>query len=39
MLVAHVEQAGLWLVEGGMHALARHLAAIAEGLGVRFLYG
>ncbi|MFO7483676.1 1-hydroxycarotenoid 3,4-desaturase CrtD [Oceanibaculum nanhaiense] len=39
MLVAHVEQAGLWLVEGGMHALARHLAAIAEGLGVRFRYG
>ncbi|EKE76069.1 1-hydroxycarotenoid 3,4-desaturase CrtD [Oceanibaculum indicum] len=39
MLVAHVEQDGLWLVEGGMHALARRLAAIAEGLGVTFRYG
>lgn len=39
MLVAHVEQDGLWLLEGGMHALARRLAAIAEGLGVTFRYG
>ena len=39
MLVAHVEQDGLWLVEGGMHALAHRLAAIAEGMGVSFRYG
>ncbi len=39
MLIAHVEQAGVWLVDGGMHALARHLAQVAEGLGVVFHYG
>lgn len=33
MLVAHVEQAGVWLVDGGMHALARAVAARAEALG------
>lgn len=38
MLVAHVEQDGVYLVEGGMHALARALAGIAKGLGVRFRY-
>ncbi len=36
MLVAHVEQAGVWTVEGGMHALARRLMAIAEDFGVEF---
>ncbi|SIR42616.1 1-hydroxycarotenoid 3,4-desaturase [Rhizobium sp. RU20A] len=39
MLVAHVEQAGVWIVEGGMQALALRLAEIAEGLGVTFHYG
>lgn len=29
MLVAHVEQAGVWLVEGGMHRLAAVLADLA----------
>jgi 1-hydroxycarotenoid 3,4-desaturase len=30
MLIAHVEGQGVWLVEGGMHAVARALAALAE---------
>ena len=29
MLVAHVEQQGVWLVEGGMHRLARGLERLA----------
>jgi len=33
MLVAHVEQAGVWQVEGGMQRLAQALTAIARGLG------
>ena len=39
MLIAHVEQEGVWLVDGGMHRLARALAALAEELGVRIRYG
>ncbi|HEY8565952.1 MAG TPA: phytoene desaturase family protein [Beijerinckiaceae bacterium] len=39
MLVAHVEQEGVWLVEGGMHRLAAALAALAEMRGVAFRYG
>ncbi len=39
MLVAHVEQAGVWLVDGGMHALACALADIATALGVDVRYG
>lgn len=39
MLVAHVEQEGVWLVEGGMHRVARALEGVAAGLGARFLYG
>lgn len=39
MLVAHVEQAGVWIVDGGMHALARRLASIAADFGVTFHYG
>jgi 1-hydroxycarotenoid 3,4-desaturase len=39
MLVAHVEQTGVWLVEGGMRSLAKALAAECERLGVRFNYG
>ena len=38
MLVAHVEQEGVWLVEGGMHRLAEALAALAAKLGVTFRY-
>jgi 1-hydroxycarotenoid 3,4-desaturase len=33
MLVAHVEQSGVWLVEGGMHRVAQTLAALAEQRG------
>lgn len=38
MLVAHVEQQGVWTVQGGMHALARALAdtAIAHGATLRY---
>ncbi|MCW6507281.1 NAD(P)/FAD-dependent oxidoreductase [Hyphomicrobiales bacterium BP6-180914] len=39
MLVAHVEQAGVWLVEGGMHRLAVALATLAQKRGVTFRYG
>ena len=38
MLVAHVEQAGVWLVEGGMHRLAQALATLAEENGVTIRY-
>ncbi len=38
MLVAHVEQDGVWLVKGGMHALAQAFARLAERLGARFRY-
>jgi 1-hydroxycarotenoid 3,4-desaturase len=33
MLIAHVEGQGVWLVEGGMHALALAVAGLAERLG------
>jgi 1-hydroxycarotenoid 3,4-desaturase len=39
MLVAHVEQAGVWLVQGGMHRLAVALAGLAEAKGARLRYG
>ena len=39
MLIAHVEQCGVWIVEGGMHRLAEALARIALGRGARFRYG
>ncbi|KXX65800.1 1-hydroxycarotenoid 3,4-desaturase CrtD [Marichromatium gracile] len=39
MLIAHVEQQGVWLVRDGMHRVARALAALAEGLGVELHYG
>lgn len=39
MLVAHVEQAGVWIVEGGMIMLAQRLRAVAEGMGVVFRFG
>ncbi len=39
MLVAHVEQDGVWMVEGGMHRVALALAALAARLGAQFRYG
>jgi 1-hydroxycarotenoid 3,4-desaturase len=38
MLIAHVEQAGVWYLEGGMHQLAVQLAALAERRGATFRY-
>jgi 1-hydroxycarotenoid 3,4-desaturase len=39
MLVAHVEQDGVWLIEGGMHRLAVVLAALAKAQGAVLRYG
>jgi 1-hydroxycarotenoid 3,4-desaturase len=39
MLIAHVEQAGVWMVEGGMQRLAEALERLAGSLGVVFRYG
>lgn len=41
MLVAHVEREGVWLVEGGMHRVARALAqaAIDRGTVIRYRTG
>ena len=39
MLVSHVEREGVWLVGGGMHALAKALAALAAAKGARLRYG
>jgi 1-hydroxycarotenoid 3,4-desaturase len=39
MLVAHVEREGVWLIEGGMHRLARALADLARRHGATFRYG
>ena len=38
MLVAHVEQEGVWLVEGGMHRLALVMARLAQARGASFRY-
>ena len=38
MLVAHVEQSGVWQVEGGMHRIARALAALLQSRGVELRY-
>ena len=38
MLIAHVEQQGVWLVEGGMHAVAKALARVATTQGATFRY-
>ncbi|QDH34155.1 1-hydroxycarotenoid 3,4-desaturase CrtD [Porphyrobacter sp. YT40] len=35
MLIAHVEAQGVWLIEGGIHALAKALASLAERQGAR----
>ncbi|HUN91880.1 MAG TPA: phytoene desaturase family protein [Burkholderiaceae bacterium] len=39
MLIAHVEQAGVWLVDGGMRALAAAIERLARARGARFRYG
>ncbi|MEO1066590.1 MAG: 1-hydroxycarotenoid 3,4-desaturase CrtD [Pseudomonadota bacterium] len=38
MLVAHVEQDGVWLVKGGMHNLAKALERVAQRLDAKFMY-
>ena len=38
MLIAHVEARGVWLVEGGMSALAAAVERLARARGVRFRY-
>jgi 1-hydroxycarotenoid 3,4-desaturase len=38
MLVAHVEQAGVWYIEGGMHRLAATLARLAQQKGAYLAY-
>ena len=39
MLIAHVEASGVWLIDGGMHRLARALEALGRQNGVSFRYG
>jgi len=39
MLVAHVEQAGVWYVDGGMHRLVEQMAALAARRGATLRYG
>ncbi len=39
MLVAHVEQDGVWLVQGGMVRVAQALQGLAERQGARFRFG
>jgi 1-hydroxycarotenoid 3,4-desaturase len=39
MLVAHVESAGVWLIDGGMYLLATALSGLAVRRGVQFRYG
>ena len=39
MLVAHVEQDGVWLVRGGMVRVAEALQGLAERQGARFRFG
>ena len=39
MLIAHVEQQGVWLVEGGMQRIPDALAKVATGLGATLRYG
>jgi 1-hydroxycarotenoid 3,4-desaturase len=38
MLIAHVEQDGVWLVRGGIHRVAQEIRALAERLGARFRF-
>lgn len=39
MLIAHVEAKGVWLIEGGINALANALRDLAKAKGVRFKMG
>jgi 1-hydroxycarotenoid 3,4-desaturase len=39
MLIAHVEARGVWLIEGGIHALAKALAGLTERQGARVRTG
>jgi len=39
LLVTHVEQAGVWYIEGGMHRLAATLERLAGDAGAAFRYG
>jgi 1-hydroxycarotenoid 3,4-desaturase len=39
MLIAHVEQSGVWSVQGGMHALPRALAQLARARGATLHFG
>ncbi|CAA9530987.1 MAG: Methoxyneurosporene dehydrogenase [uncultured Sphingomonas sp.] len=39
MLIAHVEAEGVWLIDGGMSAMAEALANLAAEQGARFHYG
>jgi 1-hydroxycarotenoid 3,4-desaturase len=39
MLIAHVEQKGVWTVEGGMYRLAEALTRLAVARGVTFRFG
>ncbi|MGD1954448.1 MAG: 1-hydroxycarotenoid 3,4-desaturase CrtD [Sphingomonadales bacterium] len=39
MLIAHVEQDGVWLVKGGMHGLARAMAKLAAAQGADIRLG
>ncbi|MBX9761209.1 MAG: NAD(P)/FAD-dependent oxidoreductase, partial [Beijerinckiaceae bacterium] len=39
MLVAHVEQDGVWMLEGGMHRLAQVFAEQAQAFGATIHYG
>ena len=38
MLIAHAEQAGVWSVKGGMHALARAICDLATAKGASFRF-
>jgi 1-hydroxycarotenoid 3,4-desaturase len=39
MLIAHTEAKGVWLIEGGIHALARALRGLAERCGAQVRLG
>jgi 1-hydroxycarotenoid 3,4-desaturase len=39
MLIAHAEQAGVWSVNGGMHALARAICDLAKSRGADIRFG
>jgi 1-hydroxycarotenoid 3,4-desaturase len=39
MLIAHLESRGVWLIEGGIHALAKALGHLAERQGARVRTG